>query len=283
MTNEEKNGYIYGFLETEGIQLDPAEIAVNDCLLKIGKLSLNSLWGKFGENPQLRSTTTVFTEASEFFEHMARPDIEIIAVLPWGEGGAYVNWKSNDFSQSEPLKHGVVPIGAFTTSYGRMCLYHVLNALQSTTNNLNDNVVLYCDTDGIIFIQRPGITYDLPIGDGLGQLSTTLDPIEHGPNAYIIEFVAIGPKAYSYKIFNPDTQTTTEISKCKGIVTSVKNAETLNFKNMEDLVTKRQLVTNFSNNSTIKRKVPFTIVTEPEHKNIKFTYSKRAIVDNNCN
>lgn len=277
MTFEEKNEYVENFLTNEGIVLDPDLVASNPPLRSISKGTLNSLWGKFGENSVNRSSTTVFKNPEKFFEHIARPDVDVIDVVAFGEGGVFVNWKINDALQAEPIKHGVVPVGAFTTSYGRMCLYNVLDILHE--NDVQNNVALYVDTDSIFYIERPNKTYDLPIGDGLGQLTNMLE--EYGSNAYITEFVAIGPKAYSYKVFNPDTQVTVEVSKCKGIAGSVTNANTLNFENLKNLVNNNQDVLTFTNESKIKRKQPFTIITDSEQKNIKFTYSKRVITHNN--
>ncbi len=64
----------------------------------------------------------------------------------------------------------------------------------------------------IFLIIRSGHTLNLPFGNYL-----TNELLEFGPNAYIVRFMAIGPKSYSFVVYNPDDGKFTEISKCKGI------------------------------------------------------------------
>lgn len=197
-----------------------------------------------------------------------RADIKVNDVRPWGEKSVFVQWQCTEESQAEPPKHSCAPIGLFTIAYGRIMLYQVLDKLMDGVNDLDDVKSIYSDTDSAYILLKTGVTLEslgLPLGNGLGQLTNVLE--ENGPNSYITEFVALGPKAYSYIIFNPDTGVTTEVNKCKGTVT---NDATLNFANMRNCVLNnnpfKPLKMTFTNSSKIKRKKFFNIVTEPRNK-----------------
>ena len=48
-TREQKNEYFRQYVKHEGVRLDPDKIEHNPGLRSIGKLSLNSFYGKFGQ------------------------------------------------------------------------------------------------------------------------------------------------------------------------------------------------------------------------------------------
>ena len=75
-------------------------------------------------------------------------------------------------------------IACFTTSYARLKLYDALDTLQER--------VLYFDTDSVIYTKKP-TQATIPTGNYLGQFTNELDEGDH-----IVEFVAAGPKNYSY-------------------------------------------------------------------------------------
>lgn len=55
-----------------------------------------------------------------------------------------------------------------------------------------------------------------------------------GPNAFISEFVSIGPKTYSFKVeISPDAQ---YITKCKGITINFQTSKIVNFNHLKSLV-----------------------------------------------
>ena len=60
--------------------------------------------------------------------------------------------------------------------------------------------MLYYDTDSIIYIQPPGAP-ELNVGVYLGEWKNKLE--SYGPDAYIKEYCAGGPKCYGYNIINP--------------------------------------------------------------------------------
>jgi len=62
MNEQEKQLYVKNFKEREGIELDINEIKNNPGLRSIGKLVVNSFWGKMGQNPY--SSQNEFIQAS---------------------------------------------------------------------------------------------------------------------------------------------------------------------------------------------------------------------------
>lgn len=278
MTQDEKTAYIANFYSIEGIRLDPDNIVPNPPSRQLSKQALNSLWGKFIES-EMRSQTIVFRKPNEFFNHIYSPGVEVVDILQFGEECVWVNWKYKNIEYMEPLPHQVLPIGAFTTAYGRIRLYReILKRLNSV--QLENNVALYCDTDSIYYIEKPGVTFNLPIGDCIGQLTNELT--QYGANAYITEFVAVGAKSYSYIVLNPDTDETFQIAKCKGITASFKNMQILTFSNLKSLLFDPNINNiDFRNEKKIKRQKTFEVWSGPETKSIHYTVNKRVVVDDN--
>ena len=59
VTDEQKQWYVNGILENQGIQLDPTKINYNPGLRALAKLMLNSFWGKFAQRPNLTKTAAI--------------------------------------------------------------------------------------------------------------------------------------------------------------------------------------------------------------------------------
>ena len=75
----------------------------------------------------------------------------------------------------------------------------------------------------MIFVAKP--TDPMPdVGDYLGQLKSELDSDDH-----IVEFVATGPKVYSYRTLKGK-----EICKIRGFSLNHENAQRLNHNTMKD-------------------------------------------------
>lgn len=278
MSEEQKNQYIESFYNAEGIQLVKENICPNPQSRTLAKNCLNSLWGKFIEL-ETRPKTDVFREPQHFLNHVFSGGVEVIEILPFGENLVWVNWKFKNTEQIDPLPHVSLAVGAFTTAYGRIRLYkEILKKLSSP--EMENNVALYCDTDSIYYIEKPGFTYNLPIGDNIGELTNEL--VKYGQNAYITDFVAVGPKSYSYIVLNPDTNETFQIAKCKGISATFTNMSILTFQNFKHLVFDPQVRDlTFPNMPKIKRVKTFQVHTGPESKSIHFTVNKRIVCNDN--
>jgi hypothetical protein len=112
-----------------------------------------------------------------------------------------------------------LPAGLFVPAYGRLHLWEQLNKLGKR--------VLMNDTDSIVYIYDPE-QYNIPEGDVWGEWE--VEDIDK-QNGGIREFVGIGPKTYSIKCDNGETQT-----KCKGLSLKRGTDELVNHETMKDLV-----------------------------------------------
>lgn len=105
-------------------------------------------------------------------------------------------------------------------------------------------------------------------GNGIGQLTNELLN-DYGWEAYITEFVSIGPKSYSIGIKTHDERIV-EVSKCKSFQCKGRDANILNFDNF------KKIILIESRTSNIQRKNYFRIVTDVVKKKFSFTFDSRA-------
>lgn len=107
----------------------------------------------------------------------------------------------------DPVQTNVnIFIACFTTSYAQLKRYDALDTLKER--------VLYMDTDSIIYTKKPTET-SIPVGNYLGEF----------------EFVAAGPKNYTYNTFQGK-----QTCKVRGFTLNERGQKILNFKSMKDLV-----------------------------------------------
>ncbi|KAK3741844.1 hypothetical protein QZH41_006689 [Actinostola sp. cb2023] len=212
-TEEDRQRYLDEYEEHEGIRLEHVEL--NPGLRSLAKLTLNSLWGKFGQNPHLPVTEYV-DHPKRFAELMFGPKTEVKHLLLIHEDLVQMQYdKVDDFMRESSFASVVHP--AFVTSLARLKLYRCLEELQER--------VLYFDTDSIFYVTHPGQT-PLPLGDYLGDLTSELKPGD-----FIREFVSTGPKSYAYVTDQGHKQV-----KCKGTPLNVSSSAVVNFKSMLRLV-----------------------------------------------
>ena len=169
-----------------------------------------SFWGKFGQRLNLKQSQFLHeSEIDRFFQlltdrtkqiedfHIASDDI---VQLQWIHQNAFVPIGQNTN----------IYLATRTTCWARLKLYEVLDILNTR--------VYYYDMDSVIYVSRHGC-YDPPLGDFLCELTNELDG-----NQYITEFLASGPKAYSFK-----TNKGQEICKIRGFTLHYKNNKLINF------------------------------------------------------
>ena len=214
-TPEDRQCYLDDYEAHEGIRLREDHIRVNPGLRALAKLFLNSLWGKFGQNPFLPSTEYV-DSPKRFAELMFGGQVDVKHLLLITDNLVQLQYdRKDEFIRSSPFAS--VVHADFVTSYARLMLYDMLERVQERA--------LYFDTDSLIYVTRSGDT-PLPLGDYLGDLTSELPPGDS-----IQTFVSTGPKSYGYRT----RQGHTDI-KCKGIPLNLTSSEKVNFESMVSLV-----------------------------------------------
>jgi hypothetical protein len=147
MTPEEKAEYLQGYLESEGIQLDPTQVVHNPGRRTTSKQGANSMWGKGAQRTNLPQIQVV-QEASKFWALASDPQYRIQWVYTYPES----ELRAKDMmevvyteheSLSKELPHTNLYLAAFTTAQARLRLHQVLMQLGED--------VLYFDTDSIIY------------------------------------------------------------------------------------------------------------------------------------
>jgi hypothetical protein len=122
---------------------------------------------------------------------------------------AAVTYKTREFESPESPFHNVA-LGAFVTAYARRRMFRTLIAVPGRA--------LYCDTDSVAVLRRPGLRNPEGVGRTLGKWKSELPP-----GAYIRRWQALGPKSYRYEYgpFFPNGPEGREewrtVLKCKGI------------------------------------------------------------------
>ncbi|XP_074658630.1 uncharacterized protein LOC141911539 [Tubulanus polymorphus] len=237
MSDDERLNYIAEYAAREGIQLDGDKIEKIPGLRTVAKLCLNSMWGKFGQNSNKTSAKYI----SDFYELILDSTVEISDIIICNDDVLRVHYKTKS-EFVKPNSRTNVAIAAFTTAHARLILYTYMEKLGDRT--------LYTDTDSIIYSVKPG-EWEPETGNFLGDMTDEL-----GRNCYITEFVSGGPKNYSFKVLDTETNRYSYECKVKGINLNYRNSQVVNFKSMLKLITddtREKLLVN--NPGTIKRDI----------------------------
>ena len=169
--------------ESEGIQIEKDKVVKNPGWRKIAKDMLNNFWGKYGQSDEL-SKTEFIHDTRKFFEKVRSKACKISDIHLMTENCCMVtSTVKSEYNEGNPC--GNLAIAAFTTSWARLRLLDMLRRL--------DQRVLYCDTDSVIYISRPG-DWEPERGNVLGMWS---DELKSGETS-IEKFMCLGPKSYAY-------------------------------------------------------------------------------------
>ena len=232
---------------------------------------LNSFWGKFGQKPNLSKKALVKTR-QEFLKLLTNDTLVIENYVEIPGENIIVTYKlKEDFVESSGASN--VVIAAFTTAQARLTLYDLISKLGDR--------VCYFDTDSVFFINRPDSDdFTPPLGNFLGDLTSELPPGRH-----IESFACGGPKNYTYKLNDFDSNG--NLTKCvvKGVTMKFSNSKTVTFDKISDKIT--NYVENgdstpeqFYKTSTFFHKTPdFKIFMKDFTKNYKIGYDKRVVQD----
>ena len=215
-TDALKQRYIQDYSDHENVQLNPANIQHNPGLRTLAKAALNSQWGKMAENPARRQHK-ILHSPQQFFAYLTDPQKNLADFHVINEHVIQVEYDHDSEFIPESIQTNIY-LATFVTSYARLRLYNLLDRLGDR--------VLYCDTDSVIYISRPGDP-ELPLGPYLGDLTNELKD----PSDYIVEFVCAALKNYAYLTAQGRKQI-----KIRGFTLNHANSEFLNFNSMKELV-----------------------------------------------
>jgi len=186
--SKDKQKYIDDYYKNQGIKLDPDKIEFNAGLRAMAKLCLNSLWGKFGQRPNMPKSEIVNDKAKwnklMFGKKYTGQDFHLIdgdraeITYKMATGDEEANYNTN------------IAIAAFTTAHARLRLYVALETL--------GDQVLYHDTDSVVYKFDPENPNhkEFELGDYLGDWTDELEGWTMKGT-----FVSGGPKNYSYEKF----------------------------------------------------------------------------------
>lgn len=180
-SDEDKEYFVELYEENEGIVLNISNLqGENKGKRSIAKIQLNSMWGKFGQNSN-KTKTMVCTSIVELHDMLESDKYEFYPPRLVGDEMVELEYYLKD-EDAEINADINIFVAAFTTCWGRLELYNLLD--------LKGEDALYCDTDGMMHVWRPGCQ-DVKRGDYLGQPVSELKGDD-----YITEYVSAGPKNY---------------------------------------------------------------------------------------
>ncbi len=223
-SEEEIERYIEQYLSHEGILLERDFIKKNPGLRSLSKLALNSFYGKFGQNTNMKKTQFV-TDVGVLYNLFTDPSKIVSDFHIMNENVIEVEFSNTPDFEPQSVNTNVT-IASFCTSWARLKLWSVMNKLGSR--------VLYHDTDSIIFSVKNTDEYIPPLGEYLGDLTNELTCKELGCKTknceghWIEEFVSCGPKNYAYKV-----NTGQVACKVRGFSLNHRASLIINFESMK--------------------------------------------------
>ncbi|KAJ8024851.1 hypothetical protein HOLleu_34884 [Holothuria leucospilota] len=264
---EEKMAYVADYEAREGVKLESIE--KNEGRRCLAKLMLNSFWGKFGQRDNLPHKEIV-TDMTRLVE-LANDENKETTLNRIKEDFIELTWSDKEpFVETGTTKN--IFIAAYTTAQVRLKLY-------SHLERLND-MVLYFDTDSIIYVSRPG-THEQSLGKFWGHMADELSkPL--GEGSFITRFVAGGPKNYAYEVYSTKSGDTTTLCKVRGITLAPDAERVINFETMARMLehvqngqSKEDIVVT-KKHDMIRRGMG-QICSAPTQKRYRIVYDKRVI------
>jgi hypothetical protein len=174
------------------IKLEREKMCFNAGKRAISKMQVNSLWGKLAERPKFTFNEIVDPQQFNLMEMKEHNNqLKFSQKIFLGENRWFVSGETievpllSDYKLVANRVKTNVAIGAFVTMWGRRMLWEEMMRLGRRT--------IYHDTDSIIYEYREEGVYNTPTGRCLGDWEEEL------PGKPMCEFVALGPKSYSYR------------------------------------------------------------------------------------
>ncbi|KAF8362539.1 hypothetical protein PRIPAC_89462 [Pristionchus pacificus] len=162
-TDEDKKKCLQNYKDTMGIELTEDQIQDNPSLRSVSKMLLNTSWGKFAQNPNVKKT--IFCDADEMGDLLDTKLHQISTYYKLSNDLFIVSLAMND-EEVHSCPFGNVPLACYITSEARLILYSMLEA--------SNGSALYNDTDSIIALipRDPDLNpFKFMLGDGLGKLT----------------------------------------------------------------------------------------------------------------
>jgi len=225
-----------------GVQLEKHKIIANKGMKTLSKMLLNSLWGKFGQKSDLR-TTEYINNPDTFIRLLQKHKDKKISLkneTQIDEKTVFVEYEILEELKTS-LQTTNIGIAGFVTAQARLRLYCEMEKLQER--------VIYCDTDSL-FYHYDINKYNVIEGNMLGQWESEEDEP-------IVSMLAIAPKTYGYTL-----QSGSSTVKCKGISLNNYNSKQFNMISLKDLIINKNPIVTKKMEFIKKNHVITTVDTE---------------------
>lgn len=204
----------------------PEKVQDNPGGRQLAKLRLNMLWGKFVQTPT--SSTLKFINSYEDYvelwynNHVNKSSLQFRRVHDYSDF-MEVKYSYNSSLRAPSNTHYY--LGGSCTAQARLKLTRMLR-------RVGKERALYCDTDSVVYVQRPG-DEEIETGEALGQWSSELDEGVWGE-----EFLALAPKCYllNYNDKGREKEKESGILKTKGVTLTVQNLKAIHADNMRKII-----------------------------------------------
>jgi len=139
----------------------------NPGLRFIAKICLNSLWGKFGQNPKVKHSEYIDNER-DFYRIVLDDKIENLSICFLSETMVYTSYERKDEFVKNNYNTNIF-VACYTSAWARLRLYNMLEKL--------NRYVCYCDTDSVVYIENEETKYifDEYVEDSLGKWTDELN------------------------------------------------------------------------------------------------------------
>ena len=209
---------------------DKGEKEGNEGLRQLGKLLLNSLWGKLGQRSYPENEWVVDTTRRDYLlSKFESGEYVMKSCILKDDHRAYFVYTNPDDHNN--LRRTACHIAAFVSMWGRVTLHRKLLEPHGMR-------ALYCDTDSAIVYLRGGIDKMKYLGNDLGDLTDEVFKIaKNFKKPYIESAVMVAPKTYALEIkdrLKPGLVYHKVI--CKGFELSYANKQRINFDAFKQLV-----------------------------------------------
>eukprot|EP00873_Tetraselmis_striata_P042491 jgi/Tetstr1/462755/TSEL_007707.t1 len=236
-----------------GFRLEREKLEANPGMRALAKISLNSLWGKFGQKND-QTSDMYCTEVKHWASIVARHtkgEVEIKDSIIIGDS---LHVKYMELSEDKTcLARTNLAVAAMVTSQARLRLYREMAKLGPR--------VLYFDTDSILYEYEPG-KYNVAEGKYLGEWES---------EEWVSEYAGIGPKSYATISIEGK-----EVTKMKGFTLNHENAQRVNLASMKKLIDGESDFLEARHLDFVRKGSDIRTVVQP--KQASFNYTKRRLV-----